>query len=1193
MTTALVVVLSLLVSYAGQAQDLILDAQQERISFTTDATSVVQPFQFLRKSVEDSRVLSLEIDRGVHRTLYNQQADHLEMAVPVDGTHQLILELDKKDLLASDFRVTTNTGRAIAFNSIFYHGKVKGKEETIAAVSIHKDRMIVFIKDSNGIYTLGEKKNTDDYVFYNEDAVVVDRPFQCNTDERIDSHQHKPFSPPIRKSGTEKPVPIAFFIDYEAFLYYDRNPLAAASHVADVFNQVAVVYAQYNIPLIFESATVWQVEDPYGQSTGSDADGNSTLLSNFGRYQIENNQLGSAITYMINIADANVTGRAYTGELCVEPEIREDGPYGPFGYARLKPTYTNFPTYSESVLVLAHELGHTFGSTHTHTCDWGPNRDVAIDNCVDVFIPNGKECSGIIQNDLTQNPNYAGTIMSYCSQDRSIAVNKAHPLEFHPEPEERIVNGYLKYANDCTETDGGGGSSETCWRILSLSAGSGEALSSINPSPAEGISMVSASNEAGQFWKLDAIDENDENRFSLRSVAGDMNQCLESNIPTNSDLGGVSYMGNCGDFSGQKWTIRSELLNQGVEFYTMKSDFGGADRCLTLREDGKVWMTVCRSGNVRQLWAFQKVDNCTPDAGCTDTDGDGICDDEDNCPTTANADQVDFDNDNIGDSCDPDIDGDGVPNGSDTFPRDASESKDTDGDGIGDNSDNCPTVANADQADSNNDAIGDACTDDTTISYCEATGSTGTGGDWINRIRLNTIDNASEKTRYSDFTDQSTTLQAGQSYKLSMNLNFSFPLDQAYAWIDFNKNGIFDTSERIPMTSFSETHESQGIIVVPANLPSLTTTMRVRVIYNSVETPDPCGNYAGEVEDYTIVVEGACTDTDSDGWCDEIDNCPTTANPDQADSDGDNIGDVCEVQEPIVYRPNPAVDGLENSIWQYGYGTAPGAFSLATERIDNDNELIFYGSSDPSQLEGIYQLKLEGELNDIYTLQPGDIYMRPGIDNIRSIIRFVAPESGLYQVDCKWVAIGEGANRIYTYVATNATAETGRVFDSTPEGFKLSFRSYYTGYTSSSSYTKQMLLQAGEELQFAVSDDNDGNEDDLQLVNLEIKYTGTSTAQNQDKQVELRMESRGAVPTHRLDVFPNPTQDLINIELPYESQIETIQIIDVNGKIVWQSTGTLEANFLTVDMNQFSQGLYYVQAQIEGETLQKSFVVTH
>lgn len=73
----------------------------------------------------------------------------------------------------------------------------------------------------------------------------------------------------------------------------------------------------------------------------------------------------------------------------------------------------------------------------------------------------------------------------------------------------------------------------------------------------------------------------------------------------------------------------------------------------------------------------------------TDTDGDGIPDNVDNCPNTFNPDQADADGDGVGDVCDPDIDGDGILN----------------------DDDNCPFVFNPDQADSNGDGIGDACTE--------------------------------------------------------------------------------------------------------------------------------------------------------------------------------------------------------------------------------------------------------------------------------------------------------------------------------------------------------------------------------------------------------------------------------------------------------------------------------------------------
>ena len=86
--------------------------------------------------------------------------------------------------------------------------------------------------------------------------------------------------------------------------------------------------------------------------------------------------------------------------------------------------------------------------------------------------------------------------------------------------------------------------------------------------------------------------------------------------------------------------------------------------------------------------------NMAPD-GCDtgDTDEDGIPNQVDNCPGTANNGQWDADDDGLGDACDP-------------YPHDS------DHDGKPDSGDNCKSKANADQTDSDGDDIGDACDSD-------------------------------------------------------------------------------------------------------------------------------------------------------------------------------------------------------------------------------------------------------------------------------------------------------------------------------------------------------------------------------------------------------------------------------------------------------------------------------------------------
>src|SRR6266496_4176457 len=73
----------------------------------------------------------------------------------------------------------------------------------------------------------------------------------------------------------------------------------------------------------------------------------------------------------------------------------------------------------------------------------------------------------------------------------------------------------------------------------------------------------------------------------------------------------------------------------------------------------------------------------------------------------------------------PDTDGDGIPDSQDNCPTVFNPNQqDTDGDGIGDVCDNCPSIPNPGQEDTDGDGIGNAC--DSTITVTNANDS-GTG----------------------------------------------------------------------------------------------------------------------------------------------------------------------------------------------------------------------------------------------------------------------------------------------------------------------------------------------------------------------------------------------------------------------------------------------------------------------------------
>ncbi|MGI5860855.1 MAG: thrombospondin type 3 repeat-containing protein [Myxococcales bacterium] len=239
-----------------------------------------------------------------------------------------------------------------------------------------------------------------------------------------------------------------------------------------------------------------------------------------------------------------------------------------------------------------------------------------------------------------------------------------------------------------------------------------------------------------------------------------------------------------------------------------------------------------------------------------DSDGDGVADGADNCPTVPNADQADTDADGLGDACE-------------------AAPSDRDGDGVADSDDNCPDAANADQADEDGDGIGDACEE----------APPDADGDGVEDAQDNCPHNANPDQADEDGDGVGDACEDAPP--------------------DRDGDGVEDSQDNCPDTPNPSQADSDGDGVGDACEPPPPDRDGDGVedsLDNCPDTPNP-----SQADSDGDGVGDACDapppDRDGDGVADSQDNCPDTPNPNQADYNSDGQGDACTVQNGTVAKP--------------------------------------------------------------------------------------------------------------------------------------------------------------------------------------------------------------------------------------------------------------------------------------------------
>ncbi|HEX2682868.1 MAG TPA: M12 family metallo-peptidase, partial [Ferruginibacter sp.] len=224
--------------------------------------------------------------------------------------------------------------------------------------------------------------------------------------------QYKPKSD--NATSTFLKAQIAVDVDFATYNSFGGNMTNATAWALAQMTAVSAVYVkEINCQLEISYVRVWTTQDPYTSTSGQ------VMLNQFGNeWNATQQGVPRTIAHLLSRRNnVDVAGIAWLGVLC-SPNL---------GYglsATLTGVAPNLPNYTYDVETTAHEIGHNFGSEHTHSCSWvgGP-----IDTCVEV---EGGCYNGPLHPTV-------GTIMSYCD----ISGGGSVIMTFGPQPGAVIRNG--------------------------------------------------------------------------------------------------------------------------------------------------------------------------------------------------------------------------------------------------------------------------------------------------------------------------------------------------------------------------------------------------------------------------------------------------------------------------------------------------------------------------------------------------------------------------------------------------------------------------------------------------------------------------------------------------------------------------------------------------------------------------------
>jgi Metallo-peptidase family M12/Secretion system C-terminal sorting domain len=332
----------------------------------------------------------LKMNKQVLKQLLLDKPQAISVMLPFHD-EVIRVEMVRANVLSDDFTLITSAsdGAPVPFqDGLHYRGYLPNEQNSVAAFSFSEnDIMGIIAEQGRGNIVLGKldvPQNTSNYIMYSENALSKKSDFKCESRDGPKVNDHVPLAP-----GTPEVngcVRVYFEADFQ--LFTNKGSVSnTLTYLTGAFNQMATLYNNITVSTVLSQVFIWVEADPYPFSDSELA---------LDAFELKRTNFNADLAHLVTLDNNGNGGIAYVGVICSPSN---------YAYSEINSSYNNVPTYSWTIEVLTHEMGHNLGSKHTQWCGWTAVTPTgALDNC---FTPEGGCAPGAA-------PVGGGTIMSYC-----------------------------------------------------------------------------------------------------------------------------------------------------------------------------------------------------------------------------------------------------------------------------------------------------------------------------------------------------------------------------------------------------------------------------------------------------------------------------------------------------------------------------------------------------------------------------------------------------------------------------------------------------------------------------------------------------------------------------------------------------------------------------------------------------------